>query len=78
MAVRRWGLASGVRVPERAGTGSFTLSVSNIDEQAAALGKLGITDAHASTGELAKTLMISDPDGNHIAFAEAMDASLAQ
>jgi len=65
-------------LPDRAGGGSFTLAVSSIDEQGDALRKLGIHDAHASSGESVKTLMITDPDGNHIAFAEALDPTLAQ
>jgi hypothetical protein len=37
---------------------------------------LGITDAEMNAGEKVQTLMITDPDGNHIAFAEALDPSL--
>jgi predicted enzyme related to lactoylglutathione lyase len=65
-------------LPERAGTGSFTLAVTDIDEQARALRDMGITDAHSSSGARVKTLMIADPDGNHIAFAQALDPTLAQ
>jgi len=32
---------------------------------------------HVSEDERIKTVMITDPDGNHIAFAEAIDLSLA-
>ena len=65
-------------LPDRAGGGSFTLSVSSIDEQGDALRRLGIQDAQASSGEKVKTLMITDPDGNHIAFAEPLDPTLAR
>lgn len=66
------------QLPERAGSGSFTLSVSDLEEQVTRLEALGI-DAHQRTsGEKVKTLMITDPDGNHIAFAEAIDTSLAR
>jgi predicted enzyme related to lactoylglutathione lyase len=66
------------RLPVRAGSGSVTLAVSSIDDQVALLNKLGIDTGQRSSGDKVKTLMISDPDGNHIAFAEAIDRSIAQ
>jgi predicted enzyme related to lactoylglutathione lyase len=66
------------KLPSRAGSGSVTLAVSNIDEQVAKLKKLGIDTAQRSSGDKVKTLMITDPDGNHIAFAEAIDPSIAR
>ena len=66
------------QLPERAGSGSFTLAVSNMEEQIAHLEKLKINTSQKTSGERVKTLMITDPDGNHIAFAEAIDPSLAQ
>ena len=65
------------QLPERAGSGSFTLAVNSMDELVAELQKLGIT-GEISSGEKVKTLMITDPDGNHIAFAEAIDPSMAK
>jgi len=65
-------------LPERAGNGSFTLAVSSIEEQVARLEKLGVDTSQRTSGEKVKTLIITDPDGNHIAFAEAIDPSLAQ
>jgi predicted enzyme related to lactoylglutathione lyase len=66
------------RVPERAGNGSVTLSVSNIDEVVAHVEKLGIDTRQRSSGAKVKTLMIVDPDGNHIAFAETVDRTMAR
>jgi predicted enzyme related to lactoylglutathione lyase len=66
------------KLPSRAGSGSVTLAVSNIDDQVAELNKLGIDTGQRSSGDKVKTLMITDPDGNHIAFAEAIDPSMAQ
>ncbi len=66
------------QLPERAGSGSFTLAVSSIGEQVAELGKLGIDTSQRTSGDKVKTLMITDPDGNHIAFAESSDPSMAQ
>ena len=66
------------QLPERAGSGSCTLAVSNIEEEVARLEKLNIDTSQRTSGERVKTLMITDPDGNHIAFAEATDPSLAR
>jgi predicted enzyme related to lactoylglutathione lyase len=81
--VAEWQFADGgglqvYELPERAGHGSFTLAVDDIDVQADRLAELGITDAQAVGNEMVKTLMILDPDGNHIAFAQALDPSLAR
>ena len=64
--------------PERAGHGSCTLSVSDIEEIVTHAASLGIDTSQRSAGETVKTLMIADPDGNHIAFAEALDRSIAR
>jgi predicted enzyme related to lactoylglutathione lyase len=66
------------QLPERAGGGSFTLAVSNIEEVVANVEKLGIDATQRNSGAKVKTLMIVDPDGNHIAFAEAVDKSIAR
>ena len=56
---------------ERAGGCSFTLTVSDLNEERGMLAKMGIAmDDRASTGTI-KTIMIKDPDDNSIAFAEA-------
>lgn len=75
--VAQWDFAGGgslqvYLLPERAGAGSFTLVVSSIDEQAGHLSKLKIDTSHRTSNERVKTIMITDPDGNHIAFAEAI------
>ena len=60
-------------LPERAGSCSCTLVVSDIASEAARLGKLGVaTDAQAP-GAPVKVFMVKDPDGNSIAFAQAPD-----
>jgi predicted enzyme related to lactoylglutathione lyase len=65
-------------LPERAGSGSVTLAVSGIDDHVTQLNKLGIDTGQRSSGDKVKTVMITDPDGNHIAFAEAIDPGMAQ
>src|SRR5688572_27136255 len=63
---------------ERAGAGSCTLAVSDIAAVIADLQCLGIDTSEASSGAQVKTVMITDPDGNHLAFAEAIDPSMAR
>jgi hypothetical protein len=64
--------------PERAGRGSVTLAVSNLDEIAEHVQKLGVDTSQRTSGAKIRTLMIADPDGNHIAFAEANDPTMAR
>jgi predicted enzyme related to lactoylglutathione lyase len=66
------------QLPERAGQGSCSFSVSRVQEQIASLEKLGIDTTQRTSNATVKTVMITDPDGNHIAFAETSDPSHAQ
>ena len=66
------------QLAERAGCGSFTLAVTDIDEIIARAQKLGIDTTHKSSSPKVKTLMITDPDGNHIAFAQTLDKTMAR
>jgi predicted enzyme related to lactoylglutathione lyase len=66
------------QLAERAGGGSFTLAVTDIDEVIARVRKLGIDTSHKSSGPKVKTLMITVPDGNHIAFAQTVDKTMAR
>ncbi len=61
--------------PDRAGGGSATLAVSDLDQHADAIRSLGI-DVHVVGNERVQTVMVQDPDGNSIAFAEAVDPQL--
>jgi hypothetical protein len=65
------------QLPERAGNGSCTLAVSNLEEVIAHLESLGIDTSQRTSGEKVKTVMITDPDANHLAFAEAIDRTMA-
>ena len=63
--------------PERAGQGSCTLIVSDIDELAEHLLSTGVvTEAQPSRNDRVDTIMIKDPDGNSIAFAAPKDSTL--
>ena len=61
-------------LPERAGSCSCTLAVSDIDLEAARLEKLGVATG-AQAGEQVNVFMIKDPDGNSIAFAQAPEVT---
>jgi hypothetical protein len=73
----RGGCLQVYELPERAGSGSFTLAVSDMDEQVRHLNKLDIDTSQRTSSARVKTVMITDPDGNHIAFAQALDSTLA-
>jgi predicted enzyme related to lactoylglutathione lyase len=66
------------QLPERAGSGSFTLVVSNLDDEVERLKRLNIDTGNRTSTAKVKTLMITDPEGNHVAFAEPTDPSLAK
>jgi predicted enzyme related to lactoylglutathione lyase len=66
------------QLPERAGHGSFTLAVSDIEAETRKLVAMGVDTKQRSTNPRVKTVMVTDPDGNHIAFAEAIDPALAR
>ena len=57
---------------------SVTLAVTDLDRIAAHVGQLGVDTSQRTSIERVKTLMITDPDGNHIAFAETFDKTMAR
>src|SRR5450432_2946962 len=65
------------QLPERAGSGSFTLAVTRIEDEIEKLRRLGVDTGQQPSGKNIKTVMIKDPDGNSIAFAEAVDPATA-
>jgi predicted lactoylglutathione lyase len=82
--VVEWQLESGgglqiYQLPERAGKGSCTLVVNDIDDIAQQLRSTGLApDAEPARNDRVDTIMIKDPDGNSIAFAMAKDETLAR
>jgi hypothetical protein len=81
--VAEWSFESGgslqvYQLPERAGSGSFTLIVTSVEEQVTQFGTLNINASERTSGGRVKTVMITDPDGNHIAFAATRDLGLAR
>jgi len=66
------------QLPERAGAGSFTLAVTDLDETVRTLNALGVEAGNIISSDRVKTVMIKDPDGNSIAFAQAFDPDMAR
>ena len=66
------------QLPERAGHGSCTLASDDIAAVKAHLQSLGIDTSNATSGAKVKTVMITDPDGNHLAFAQAINLTIAR
>jgi hypothetical protein len=59
------------QLPERAGHGSVTLVVSDIEQQVGILKQYGIDAGSRMDSDKFKVVMIKDPDGNSIAFAQS-------
>jgi hypothetical protein len=66
------------QAPERAGFASCTLAVGDIEALIAHLQRLGIDTGERSAGARVRTVMITDPDGNHLAFAQAIDPTMTR
>jgi predicted enzyme related to lactoylglutathione lyase len=66
------------QLPERAGKGSVTLAVNDLEEQLGDLKQCGISAPPPMRNDKVTVVMIKDPDGNSIAFAEAIDPSMAR
>jgi predicted enzyme related to lactoylglutathione lyase len=62
----------------RAGSCSCTLAVSDLDEQIGRLREMGIEMKRPPSGPTVKVVMIADLDGNSLALAQALVASVAQ
>ena len=54
------------------------MAVSDIAAEIKRLEAMGLDTSKQSSDSKVKTVMVTDPDGNHIAFAEASDPTLAQ
>lgn len=65
-------------LPERAGQGSVTLAVTDLGEVHAHVKRLGIDTSQTTSSAKAKTLIVVDLDGNHVAFAQALDPTMAR
>lgn len=64
--------------PERAGYGSCTLVVNDIDEVARQLEAIGLAPPAPTRTAQVDVIMVQDPDGNSLAFAAPKDSSLVR
>jgi len=81
--VAEWVLPGGgglqvYKQPENAGGCSCTFAVNDIDAQVRQLDAMGVDTRRQTSNERVKTVMVTDPDGNHLAFAQALDPGLAR
>lgn len=66
------------QLSERAGNCSCTLVVDDLEAMVARLHKLGVDTGEMMKSEKTRVIMINDPDGNSLAFAQPVDPSLAR
>jgi hypothetical protein len=77
--LKRGGGLQVYKAPERAGHGSCTLIVNDIDEIAQHLRSSGLApDASPARNDRVDTIMVHDPDGNSLAFSMPKDRTLAR
>jgi predicted enzyme related to lactoylglutathione lyase len=65
------------QAPDRAGNGSCTLSVTDLEGEVSRLQQAGFETSAPTQTATVKVMMIQDPDGNSIAFAETSDSGIA-
>lgn len=64
--------------PDRAGFGSCTLVVTDIDDVARQLAAIGVVPPEPTRTDQVDVIMVQDPDGNSLAFAVPKDSSLVR
>jgi hypothetical protein len=62
---------------DRAGSFSVTFVVTSLDDQLVELKKMGIPVERTTTSEITKIVVVAEPDGNQIIFAEAFSDAIA-
>jgi predicted enzyme related to lactoylglutathione lyase len=66
------------RLPQRAGGCSCTFAVDDLDQVIAHLQSLGMETGDEITSATTRVIMIKDPAGNSLAFAQTLDPSMAR
>ena len=66
------------RLPERAGCCSCTFAVDDLDQVITHLQNLGVETGKEMKSEKTRVIMIKDPAGNSLAFAQTLDRSMAR
>jgi catechol 2,3-dioxygenase-like lactoylglutathione lyase family enzyme len=77
-AFPRGGWIQVFRDSDRAGKSSVTFSVSDLKAQVDHLRSLGIAVGDVQESKKVNTLIIKDPDGNQLVFAQARTSDIAQ
>jgi predicted enzyme related to lactoylglutathione lyase len=66
------------QLPERAGGCSCTFAVNDLDQVRTHLQNLGVETGEEMKNERTRVIMIKDPAGNSLAFAQTLDRSMAR
>lgn len=66
------------QLPERAGNCSCTFAVDDLSATIQYLKQLGVDPGEEMKSEKTRVIMVKDPCGNSLAFAQALDPSLAR
>jgi predicted enzyme related to lactoylglutathione lyase len=66
------------RLPERAGGCSCTFAVDDLDQVVTHLQNLGVETGEEMKSEKTRVIMIKDPAGNSLAFAQTLERSMAR
>ena len=66
------------RLPERAGGCSCTFAVDDLDHVVTHLENLGVETGEEMKSERTRVIMIKDPAGNSLAFAQTLERSMAR
>jgi len=64
-----------VRDANHAGNTQMTVIVDDLTSRMADLSSRGLTDGAITTGEVARFAAVTDPEGNTIVFAEALNTN---
>lgn len=65
-------------MPERAGGGSCTLVTDDLKAVGTELRRLGLDIVDEMNSDKAKVIMVADPSGNLLAFAQPLDTGMAR
>lgn len=74
----RGGVLQVYALAERAGQGSCTLAVSDLEAEIRKLDAMQVDTRQRASAESVKTVMVQDPSGNHIALAQALTDAVSR
>ena len=77
-AFPRGGVLQVYALAERAGRGSCTLAVSDLEAAIRTLEAMGVDTRERGDSDIVRTVMVQDPSGNHIALAQALTDAVSR